>query len=61
MVKDKTYSLVQLELNKWIVKVNYKANLKIRTTTFEMSYGEMIKLTDVLSWSGFLDVTKGNY
>ena len=60
MVKDKTYSLIQLELNKWIVKVNYKANLKIRTTTFEMSYAEIIKLTDVLSWSGFLDVTKGD-
>ena len=43
MVKDKTYSLVQLELNKWIVKVNYKANLKIRTTKFEVSYGDMLK------------------
>ena len=61
MVKDKTYTLFQIELNRWRIKVNYKADLKIRTTTFEMSYAEMIKLTDVLSWSGFLDVTKGNY
>lgn len=60
MVKDKTYTLFQIELNKWRIKINYKADLRIRSTTFEMSYAEIIKLTDVLSWSGFLDVTKGN-
>lgn len=58
MPRDKTYSIFQIDLNRWRIKVNYKTFSKIRTTIFEMNYGEMLQLTDILDWSGFENITK---